>query len=129
MKILISDDCDIKFKDIKELILQIYPKAEITRVTYAKAGLKELLKNGYDYLIQDMFLPINFEEEIDTQGGIYILNQVKFRGIKVKSCICSSDKISQSYMIEAGFSKIPFINYSSSYFREDLTNFIEGEIC
>ena len=129
MKILISDDCDIKSKDIKESILQIYPNAEITIVNYAKAGLKELIREEYDYLIQDMFLPIHFEERIDTRGGIYILNQLKFRGIKVKSCICSSDKVSQSYMMESGFSETPFINYSSNYFTEDLINFIKGEIC
>ena len=129
MKILISDDCDIKSKDIKESILQIYPNAQVTRVNYAKAGLKELIREEYDYLIQDMFLPIHSEEQIDTRGGIYILNQLKLREIKVKSCICSSDKVSQSYMMESGFSETPFIYYSSSYFTEDLINFIKGEIC
>lgn len=129
MKILISDDCDLKSKEIKKIILQIYPNAEITRVNYAKAGLKELIKNRYDYLIQDMFLPINFEDRIDNKGGIYILDQIKYRDIKIKHCICSSDIISYQYMVEAVHSNIPFLDFSSSYFEEDLTNFLKEKLC
>ena len=124
MKILICDD-DIRKADIiKDCVLEVYPEAEIKIVSYAKATILSLAEEDFDYLIQDMFLPINSDSRIDNKGGIYVLNQIKFREIEVKHCICSSDSVSYNYMKESGYGNVPFIDFSSSYFREDLKNFL-----
>ena len=127
IKVLISDDDKFKFETIRDVILNTFPKIEITRVECAKDSVVELLNNKYDILIQDMFLPINKNEAIDQKGGIYVLNQIKFREIEVKHCICSSDSISYKFMLEAGFKDTPFINFSPIYFEEDLINFFKSK--
>ena len=127
IKVLISDDDTFKSESIRDVVLSVFPKAKITRVECAKASITELLNNKYDILIQDMFLPINKNEAIDQKGGIYVLNQIKFRQIEVKHCICSSDSISYKFMLEANFDKTPFINFSSIYFEEDLIDFFKSK--
>lgn len=127
IKVLISDDDTFKSESIRDVVLSVFPKAKITRVECAKASITELLNNKYDILIQDMFLPINKNEAIDQKGGIYVLNQIKFREIEVKHCICSSDPISYKFMLEANFDKTPFINFSSIYFKEGLINFFKSK--
>ena len=127
IKVLISDDDTFKSESISDVVLSVFPKAKITRVECAKASITELLNNKYDILIQDMFLPINKNEAIDQKGGIYVLNQIKFREIEVKHCICSSDSISYKFMLEAGFKDTPFINFSPIYFEEDLINFFKSK--
>ena len=125
IKVLISDDDTFKSESIRDVVLSVFPKAKITRVECAKDSVVELLNNKYDILIQDMFLPINKNEAIDQKGGIYVLNQIKFREIEIKHCICSSDSISYKFMLEANFDKTPFINFSSIYFEEDLIEFFK----
>lgn len=125
IKVLISDDDTFKSESISDVVLSVFPKAKITRVECAKDSIVELLNNKYDILIQDMFLPINKNEAIDQKGGIYVLNQIKFREIEIKHCICSSDSISYKFMLEANFDKTPFINFSSIYFEEDLIEFFK----
>lgn len=125
IKVLISDDDKFKFETIRDVVLNTFSKVEITRVECAKDSVVELLNNKYDILIQDMFLPINKNEAIDQKGGIYVLNQIKFREIEIKHCICSSDPISYKFMLEANFDKTPFINFSSIYFEEDLIDFFK----
>ena len=127
IKVLISDDDTFKSESIRDVVLSVFPKAKITRVECAKASITELLNNKYDILIQDMFLPINKNEAIDQKGGIYVLNQIKFRQIEVKHCICSSDSISYKFMLEANFDKTPFINFSSIYFKKNLIDFFKSK--
>ena len=124
MKILICDD-DIRKADIiKDCVLEVYPEAEIKIVSYAKVTVLTLIEEDFDYLIQDMFLPINLDGRIDNKGGLYVLSQIKYRKFNIKYCICSSDRVSYSYMKESGYGNVPFIDFSSSYFREDLIEFL-----
>ena len=108
MKILISEDNYQKFKSILNVVLDVYPEAEVTRATYSKEGVVLLKNKKFDFLIQDMFLPINSDSRIDSKGGIYALNKIKHRKIDVKYCVCSSDVISYESMKEAGFQDTPF---------------------
>lgn len=124
MKILICDDDARKADIIKDCVLDVYPEAEIKIVTSAKATILSLAEEDFDYLIQDMFLPINSDSRIDNKGGLYVLNRIKYRKFNFKYCICSSDSVSYSYMKESGHENVPFIDFSSSYFREDLKNFL-----
>lgn len=127
MKILISDDDNFKADCIEEVVLVVYPKATIIRTKCAKAGLLELIKNSdYDILIQDMFLPINENERIDNKGGIYVLEQMRYREIDVKTCVCSSDSVSYKYMVDKNFAKTPFVDFSSFQFRDDLIEFLKS---
>lgn len=124
MKILISEDSNFKFEGIKRGIQSVLENAEIKRVITAKESVIELIHNEYDILIQDMQLPINKNDRIDIKGGLYVLNQIKYRQIEVKHCICSSDEKSHQLMIEDKFSEIPFIDYSSNQFLNELKNFL-----
>lgn len=124
MKILISDDDTQKFEILKDIVINLIPNAEVIRTVCAKDTIIELCNNNdFDFVIQDMFLPINKNEHIDIKGGIYTLNQMKFRNINTKVCICSSDYISHSFMVVANFKHIPFINFASSFLYDDLVEF------
>ena len=124
MKILICDDDVRKADIIKDCVLEVYPKAEIKIVSYAKATILALREEDFGYLIQDMFLPINSNDRVDNKGGLYVLNQIELREFSIKYCICSSDSVSYRYMKESNFENVPFIDFSSSYFREDLRDFL-----
>jgi CheY-like chemotaxis protein len=128
-KILVCEDSYHKFEGIEKAILKLFDEVEITRVSYAKAAVVELKENPekYDYLIQDMQLPINSDGRIDIKGGIYVLQQIKRREYKIKYCICSSDNSSYNTMVENGFENIPFINYSSFEFIANLKEFLNSE--
>ena len=124
MKILICDD-DIRKADIiKDCVLEVYPEAEIKIVSYAEATILSLAEEDFDYLIQDMFLPINLDSGISNKGGIFVLEKINLEEINIKHCICSSDSVSYNYMKESGYGNVPFIDFSSSYFREDLREFL-----
>ncbi len=126
IKVLISDDDTFKSESIRDVVLSVFPKAKITTVECAKSSITELLNNKYDILIQDMFLPINENERIDNKGGIYVLEQMKYRDIDVKTCVCSSDSISYKYMVDKDFRNTPFVDFSSFQFRNDLIEFLQS---
>jgi CheY-like chemotaxis protein len=131
MKILICEDDERKFIGIQDVILASNPTAEIKWVKYSKAALNELISESeYDILIQDMQLPINSDSRIDPEGGLYVLNQLKYRRDRnrfrsdLKVCVCSSDKKYQQVLIDKGFDEIDFIYFASFSFVAEMDNFI-----
>ena len=127
-RIIVCEDDNRKFEGIEKTILRLFKEVEIKRVKYAKAAIIEIKENPekYNYLIQDMQLPINSDSRIDIKGGIYVLGQLKRREYNIKYCICSSDNSSYKSMIENGYADVPFINYSSFQFSEDIKEFLES---
>ena len=77
MKILICEDNERKYNDIREAIRIVMPEAKITWCKYAKTGVQELRNNEYDFLIQDMQLPLHSDDRIDFKGGIYVLHRLQ----------------------------------------------------
>ena len=73
-----------------------------------------------------MQLPINSDSRIDPEGGLYVLNQLKYRKIRpdLKVCVCSSDKKYQQVLIDKGFDDIDFIYFASFSFVVEMNNFI-----
>ncbi len=131
MKILICEDDERKFIGIQDVILASNPTAEIKWVKYSKAALNELIsETEYDILIQDMQLPINSDSRIDPEGGLYVLNQLKYRRdinqfrADLKVCVCSNDKKYQQVLIDKGFDEIDFIYFASFSFVVEMNNFI-----
>lgn len=125
MRVLISEDSERKYIHIQNVVKKVLGEdTEIERVVYAKAGVVKLKNEKYDYLIQDMQLPINSDGRIDIKGGLYVLNQVKYRKLIDKYCICSSDVFSYELMKENGFKNVPFVDYSSDMFFNDLKEFL-----
>ena len=65
MRILIAEDNDSKFARIEDFLKQEFKDVEITRFAYAKGvvielkTLSDLNQNDYDFLIQDMQMPLN----------------------------------------------------------------------
>ena len=127
-RIIVCEDDNRKFEGIEKTILRLFKEVEIKRVKYAKAAIIEIEENPnkYNYLIQDMQLPINSDDGIDIKGGIYVLGQIKYRQIDIKYCICSSDNSSYKSMVENGYADVQFINYSSFQFSEDIKEFLES---
>ena len=132
MKILICEDNERKYNDIREAIRIVMPEAKITWCKYAKTGVLELKNNEYDFLIQDMQLPLHSDEKIMIKGGIYVLQRLEHYqhryGINpnIKVCVCSSDIASKDILTSEGFD-IPFIEYTSYTFVSDIKEFLTNE--
>ena len=125
MKFLVVDD----FSTMRRIVSGILKECGITNIKEADDGDNALvmLKNEkFDFLIQDMFLPINSDGRIDNKGGIYVLEQMKYRDIDVKTCVCSSDSVSYKYMVDRNFRNTPFVDFSSFQFRNDLIEFLKS---
>lgn len=77
-----------------------------------------------------MQLPINSDSRIDPEGGLYVLNQLKYRRdinqfrADLKVCVCSNDKKYQQVLIDKGFDEIDFIYFASFSFVVEMNNFI-----
>lgn len=132
MKILICEDNERKYNDIKEAIRIVMPDAKITWCKYAKTGVQELRNNEYDFLIQDMQLPLNIDDRIDFKGGIYVLQKLEHYqhsydiNPNIKVCVCSSDIASKDILTSEGFD-IPFIEYTSYTFVSDIKEFLTNK--
>jgi ATP-dependent protease ClpP protease subunit len=61
-----------------------FKELEIIRFAYAKGVILDLMENEYEFLIQDMQMPINRNGSIDIAAGMYVFNQLKYRKIKIK---------------------------------------------
>ena len=126
MKILIAEDNDSKFARIEDFLKQEFKDVEITRFAYAKGivielkTLNDLNQMDYNFLIQDMQMPINIDGRIDTQAGKYVLEQLKRREIKIKTIVCSSEE----QIVPDGIGFVLF-SYTSCGWREDLINKIK----
>ena len=127
-RIIVCEDDNRKFEGIEKTILRLFKEVEIKRVKYAIAAIIEIKENPekYNYLIQDMQLPIISDSRIDIKRGIYDLEQLEGREYNIKYCICSSDNSSYKSMVENGYADVPFINYSSFQFSEDIKEFLES---
>lgn len=127
MRILIAEDNDSKFARIKDCLKQEFKDVEITRFAYAKGivielkTLSDLNQNDYDFLIQDMQMPLNRDGRIDTKAGMYVFHQLKYRRIKIKTICCSSEPQEIPYDVE-----FVLFSYTSCDWREDLINKIKN---
>ena len=123
MKILIAEDNDSKFARIKNCLEDEFKDLEITRFTYAKGiiielkTLDDLNQNDYEFLIQDMQMPINRNGSIVVQAGMYVFNQLEYRKIKIKTICCSSEPQEIPDNVE-----FVLFSYTSCGWRKDLIN-------
>lgn len=121
MRILISEDNDSKFNNIKQMLESNFSSISIDRVTSAKQGILKLMNEEYEFLIQDMQMPINLDDrQIDSEAGIYVLTQLKYRKISVKTIVCSSCDSSHVKMLNHNFNDIPFVLYEGEGTQESL---------
>lgn len=129
MRILIAEDNDSKFARIKNCLEDEFKDLEITRFTYAKGiiielkTLDDLNQNEYEFLIQDMQMPLNRNGSIDTKAGMYVFRQLERRQIKIKTICCSSEEV--SFLNPYSYLNCPefvLFSYTSCNWREDLIN-------
>lgn len=96
MKILISEDNDDKFNDIKSVLID-FGLEKITRNKSINGTISSLIENDFDILILDMQMPRfedDFNEEIETEAGIEILENIEFYSEEIKNVkviVISSD--------------------------------------
>lgn len=123
MKILIAEDNDSKFIKIEDCLKHKFKDVEITRFAYAKGiiielkTLDDLNQNDYEFLIQDMQMPLNRNGSIEISAGKWVLEQLKYRQIKIKTIVCSSEE--QTVPNGIGFVKF---GYNGSNWRQELIN-------
>ena len=123
MRILIAEDNDAKFERIKNCLKQEFKDLEITRFTYAKGVVLDLMENEYEFLIQDMQMPLNIDGRIDTQAGMYVFNQLERRQIKIKTICCSSEEV--KFLNPYSYQNYPefvLFSYTSRGWIKDLIN-------
>ena len=127
MRILIAEDNDSKFARIEDFLKQEFKDVEITRFAYAKGivielkTLSDLNQIDYDFLIQDMQMPLNKDSRVDTKAGTYVFHKLKYRRIKIKTICCSSEP--QEIPDDVEF---VLFSYTSCDWREDLINKIKN---
>lgn len=133
MKILIAEDNDSKFARIKNCLEDEFEDIEITRFTYAKGiiielkTLDDLNQNDYEFLIQDMQMPLNRNGSIDTKAGMYVFNQLEYRKIKIKTICCSSEEVSfLNEYSRLNYPEFVLFSYSSCGWRKELINKIKN---
>lgn len=121
MRILIAEDNDSKYQKILDCLTKEFgANLEVKRFTYAKGVILELMENEYEFLIQDMQMPINKSSGIKITAGLYVFGQLELRQIKIKTICCSSEEVnlSDSYL---NYESVLF-SYSGSSWKEDLIN-------
>ncbi len=124
MRILIAEDNDKKYQKILNCLIEEFgANLEVKRFTYAKGVILELMEHEYEFLIQDMQMPINKCSEINITAGSYVFSQLNLRQIKIKTICCSSEEVSflnaYSYL---NYPETVLFSYSGSAWRKDLIN-------
>jgi len=122
MRILIIEDSPRKYETTERYIKKVLPDAEIVWEMYAKGGVNRMLKEDFDFYVVDMYMPINSDSRIDTEGGFYVLNYMSRPNNNLdlaKAVVNSSEETVRNKMDEKGFKDVSFIHNSSMY---DLTN-------
>ena len=94
MRILIAEDNEHKFEKIKNCLELNFNNLEIKRCVNAKEVILELMHNEYEFLIQDMQMPIRSDSLINVTAGLYVHGQLERRQIKIKTIFCSSEDVS-----------------------------------
>ena len=93
MKVLVIEDTETKFLDIKQALIQ-NKIVNITHKYSRNSGLLELINNQYDLLILDMQIPLDDDSfNILTDGGFEVLDEIIRTKNKIPVIICSSDAI------------------------------------
>jgi|SaaInl8_150m_RNA_FD_contig_121_32654_length_8150_multi_20_in_0_out_0_12 CheY-like chemotaxis protein len=92
MKILISEDTDIKFETIFNTLLKYNNKIEIERTTSINETVRTLLDSDFDALILDMQLPQFKKEPFDIvkKGGLEILQYLEKNNKTIPTIILST---------------------------------------
>jgi len=131
-KIIISEDTEDKYNDIKEVVLSVYPDAEITRETRAITTVHTILENHFDYHIQDMQMPLREDNEdwdVEIDGGETVLTNLVFRKIpnpEMKSIICSSGKIEDKTLKICEVESAILYDFCSDGWVKDLETFLKS---
>jgi len=115
MKIIVIEDSDYKFDNIKE-ILNNLSYDDITREKSYCSGLRNIVASGnkYDVLILDMQFPIDDrDKEIDAEAGLAVLQELKRTKTKLPVIMCSSRKLNIEGVVAC-------IHYDSSVYMEPM---------
>jgi len=122
MRILIIEDNESKYKTTLEYVKKVQPDAVIEWEQYAKGGVIRLINEHFDFVIVDMYMPINSDGRISREGGFYVLNYMSRTNNKFDlstAVVNSSEATIRKKMNEKGFENVAFIHNSSMY---DLTS-------
>ena len=127
MKILVIEDTDYKFEEIKGYLTSL-EETDITRMKSRNGGLIELRdsfrkidKTPYDLLILDMVIPLYEDDsrKLLNDGGKSILSEIERCGWPIPVCICSSDSYdSEKEKLCEEYGVLKYIEYNSSVWLE-----------
>lgn len=89
MKILVVEDCNWKYEDIKNN-LDAISDFEIIRVETRNEAIREIYNNHFDVIILDMQFPSMVGGEMLRDGGLQVLKRMHHRGFNIPVIVCSS---------------------------------------
>lgn len=135
-KILIIDDNHRKASKIRQIIERNFDgELLIETEEYAKGGLNKLVAEKFDFIVIDMFMPINEDGRIDPCGGKYVLDKLKYylkrRNIRTvasedaKIVVCSSEDMTEK-LNSWGYNTNNFIHFGASS-PEQWSNFLHDD--
>ena len=92
MYILIIEDENYKFEDLKKSLENLNSYINIDRRISQNGGLNAICENKYDLVILDMQIPLyESGEYMQMFGGRHILKRLQHKEIDVPVCMCSSN--------------------------------------
>lgn len=117
-KVLIIEDEEFKFRDIKETLNRVLDDAVINRESTRNDGLLAVInasKSGepYDIVITDNYMPLCSDSRQLEAFGTDIVKEIERRGINCKKVICSSGTVDD---INADYS---VVRYNQSVMLDD----------
>lgn len=129
MNILIIEDDNYKFNEVKNYIKKYNKDYEIFRAISTKSAFKCLFENKFDYIFLDMNFPIYDNESIISENGVNFLNMVtkvdRYNKLinKSKIILCSSLDKSRLKKISEDFEEVyGYIQYDSSVYLQNSFN-------
>lgn len=98
MNILFVEDNDIKFRVVERWLNERFPGNDLARAASYQSGVRAALKGGHDWVLLDMTLPVNDEQngmlsrEPLTFGGESVLREIARKKVKSRVIVVSQYK-------------------------------------
>lgn len=130
MKILISEDNNKKFENIKSVILKLDNSIEVERSTFGIDTIMKIKMNNdkYDLLIQDMLMPYRQDEKSRFNCGLLVINKLIIKNLMIdKIIVCSSENNFQDSVEGQGVKFIKYGEFDEYNWIVELSKLINKE--
>ena len=128
-KILVVEDCNMKYEDIKNNLDSI-AEFEVVWVKTRNEAISEIYNNHFDIVILDMQFPSLIGGEMLRDGGLQVLERMNRRGRKFPVIVCSSSctKIPEEYENVVGYIVYGGMGNLGNYLKHYIESALGGEV-